>query len=300
VVSKERTVGWERNCVIDARKRWTTSPGREAILLGSSTSVDWLRPYQVEGLLRLRGGSVVDAHINGCHQGCTFAEVRRLLHENRHYHRAFYGTNQFQLCEFEHSKRVLQHQMMIPPEDVPDLFALYARSEQPLGYMARFIGMKLSGVYGDTLFLQREWAEDMFGAPKKGRQHRWYSARPAPPAPFVSCDYAPEHVAYKAALSRALLRDLRRLTDQVVLMLLPDENLSRPDPALKTAWARHRALHRRLASEVPGVVLVDLSRGEGARLPGHFKDGFHVNAEGARLQIRLLERGLRETGVIPR
>lgn len=299
-VSKERTVGWERNGVRDARKRWSTGRGREAVLLGSSTSVDWLRPGHVERLLRLPGGSVVDAHINGCHQGCTFAEVRRLLHEKRHYRRAFYGTNQFQICEFEHSKRVLQQEMMIPTEDVPDLFSLYLHADQPLGYMARFVGMRLSGVYGDTLFLQGEWSEAVFGEPRKGRQHLWYSEKGPPAAPWPWCDYEAGRVAYKVAVSRALFRDLRRLADQVIVMLLPDENLSREDPEIEAAWDKHRALHRRMVSELPGVTLVDLSRPGGARKPGHFKDGFHVNVEGARLQQALLEKELRGAGVLPR
>lgn len=298
ILSKERTLGWERNGVFDAEKRWTRGRGRHAVLLGSSTSVDWLRPRYVEGLFELPRGSVVDAHINGCHQGCTFAEVRRLIKLRKRYRMAFYGTNQFQLCEHVHSKRVLQQSMMIPPRDVPDLFGLYLHAEQPLNYVARFLGMAVSGTYGDTLNLQRTWSRELFGRPARGRQHLWYTTAMPPRPPWLWCDYEPDRVAYKAALSRALYQDLRHLADRVFLMLLPDENLSSLTPEMAEAWRAHRRLHRQIADELPHVVLLDLSGPRGAWLPRHFKDGFHVSAEGAHLQRQLFERLLRRGGHI--
>jgi len=294
-ISEDRYVGWERNSVRNSAHRWHANKTNQVILLGSSTSVDWARPHYIGKLLGVSGRKVLDAHINGCHQGCTYAEVRYLLQRERHFKTAFYGTNLFQICEYEHSKRSLQHEMMLPTRDIPRMFALYARAEQPLNYMARFIGNELSGAYGDTAILRHQWTQALFGEAERGQEHRWIRAERPPRAPFVTCDYAPEHVAYKKAVSEALLDDLGALADQVFLMLLPDETLSSPDPAIRAAWIKHRALHRELAAARPHVTLIDLTEG-GARDRRHFRDGFHVNKTGMRLQQRRFEALMRAGG----
>src|SRR5262245_61477172 len=122
LVTKNGTVGWERNCVYDLQKRLDKSSAREGILLGSSTSADWLPTPMIERMLGAASGGVVDAHINGCHQDCTHAEVLKLLGEKRHYRFALYATNQFQMCEYEESKRVMHQRMMTPAEDLPEVW----------------------------------------------------------------------------------------------------------------------------------------------------------------------------------
>lgn len=295
VASKDRTVGWERNSVFDARKRLKASKARNTILLGSSTSVDWLRPKMVEKLFRLSSGTVVDAHVNGCHQGCTFSQVKGLLKKRKHYKRAFYGTNEFQICEEDHSKRIMQHQMMLPVEDLPELFAQYSQAQQPLRNIARYFGITLSSVYGDTNFLQRQWSHKLIGAPRRGRDHRWYKKKRKRTMKEHWCDYSPDKVAYKLSLSKALYGSMLRLADDVFILLLPDQTLSDKDPEKKRVWQLHRKSHQQIADSDEHLHLIDLSQG-GAHLPRHFRDGYHLSGEGTRIQQTLLAKLLEEKG----
>jgi len=222
LLSRDRTVGWERNTVRNALNRVHTAKDARVAILGSSTSADWLPNAFAAQTLGRKAGEIVDAHLNGCHQPCTWSEVQGLLAQGRHYDVAFFGTNLFQQCEFVSPKRQLQDEMLLPTASIPAAFALYARAEDPLGYVARFLGVKLSGVYGDTGFLQDEWRKATLGAPSPTDAWRWARAVPPPEGGTHDCSYDDDAIAYKTAVTGALLDDLRRPTRVTVIVRAGD------------------------------------------------------------------------------
>lgn len=307
IISADRYAGWNRNSIRNSQRRWANS--RDAVrrktrdmeiaLLGSSTSVDWLRPGYIAKLKKVDGRKVLDAHINGCHQTCTWSSVRLLTKQRWHFKTAFVGTNLFQICEYPHSKRILQHAAQMPIEGVGELMGVYAHAERPFLYMGRYLGNRLSGAYGDTEFFQKNIARSWFGSPRRGRGHLWYREKPPEKGPDeVYCDYAPEHVAYKLAASEALLDELGEMADHVYLMLLPDPTLSSDEPEKQQAWVKHRAAHQALAAARPHVTLVDLTEG-GARTHEQFRDSIHLNQRGMKVQQALFERLMRANGYLP-
>ncbi|MCA9547879.1 MAG: hypothetical protein KC613_25920, partial [Myxococcales bacterium] len=68
-ISSGRSIGWERNSVRNSRARWAKKPQARVAIFGSSTSKDWLPEGWLAGLLKVPTATVLDAHINGCHQG---------------------------------------------------------------------------------------------------------------------------------------------------------------------------------------------------------------------------------------
>ena len=192
-------VGWERNSVRNSLKRWEHDTRAKVAIMGSSTSKDWLPGSYLERLLGLKRGELVDAHINGCHQGCTWTEIRRMLQrhhikrcrwrgKNRcdppstpRFEKVFFGTNLFQMCENAHSKRTLQHAMLLPKSDIPKLFSLYMAADTPMLHMGRYLGMQLSGAYGDTRALRDYWGQKWVGRSHRGREHLWYRTTPRLP-----------------------------------------------------------------------------------------------------------------------
>jgi len=298
-LSFDRYVGWERNAVRSSTMRWEQGKRAKVAIFGSSTSKDWLPASLAARVTGVRTRDVLDAHVNGCHQGCTWASVRTLLRLERRYEVAFFGTNLFQMCENAHSKRILQHQIMTPAADAGRLMRLYGRAEQPLNYAGRYIGMTLSGAYGDTASLQRWLAEDLYGEAKKGRQHRWARRRlPTTKKRQASCRYAPEDVAFKAAVSEALFDDLSRIAKHVFVLLLPDPTAGLDDPEHRRRWAAHRALHRRLADARPRVTLIDLTDG-GVVEPEGFRDAIHLERGAMGRQRALFEGRMRAVGWPP-
>ncbi|MFN3198776.1 MAG: hypothetical protein ACE366_10255 [Bradymonadia bacterium] len=305
-ISQDDYAGWNRNSVRNSIRRWANA--RDAVrrktrdmeiaLLGSSTSVDWLRPGYIAKLKGVDHRKVLDAHINGCHQTCTWSSVRLLLERGWHFKTAFFGTNQFQLCEYPHSKRILQHAAQMPSSGVPALFEVYASAEQPLLYMGRYLGNRVSGAYGDTEVPRKGLARAWFGNPRRGRDHLWYRTdRPKKGPDEVFCDYAPEHVAYKLAASEALLDDLGRLADHVYLLLLPDPTVSSDDPEKLEGWAKHRAAHQALAEARPNVTLVDLTV-DGAQQRSQFRDSIHLNKAGMKVQQQRFEALMQANGYL--
>lgn len=296
--SMDRYAGWERNSVRNSMHRWHRRSKAKVAIFGSSTSKDWLPRTLAAEVTGAKLGDVLDAHINGCHQGCTWAEVRKMMQRRRRFEAAFFGTNLFQMCEETHSKRVLQQQIMLPAADAPRLFGLYAHAAQPLNYMGRYIGMTLSGAYGDTAAVQRFLAEDVYGKPKRGRTHRW--ARRALPgkSKTASCRYRPADVAFKAAVSGALLDDLGVIAEQVFLILLPDPTAGLDDPAHQARWAAHRALHAALVAERPHVTLIDLVT-DGVTDAADFRDAIHLHRRAMPRQQRLFERRMKAAGWPP-
>ena len=71
-LTDDHYVGWERNSVRNSLHRWERDTRAKVAIMGSSTSKDWLPGSYLERLLGLKRGDIVDAHINGCHQGCTW------------------------------------------------------------------------------------------------------------------------------------------------------------------------------------------------------------------------------------
>jgi hypothetical protein len=179
--------GWERNTVRNSLARFENDTKARVAIMGSSTSKDWLPESFLEQLLGLKRGDVIDAHINGCHQDCTWAEVQRIrqIHQQKRcrqtgknpcdpttekrYRQVFFGTNLFQLCENAHSKRSLQHVMMTPASELPSLFGIYLHADQPLLWMGRYLGIRVSQVYGDTQALRDYWGGRFLGRPRAGK-----------------------------------------------------------------------------------------------------------------------------------
>ena len=300
LVSEDRSVGWERNTVRNSLHRQLENKTDEVILLGSSTSADWLLPPYLAKLMGRKVDDILDAHINGCHQPCTWSEVRNLLGHGRHFKMALFGTSLFQQCEFTHSKRQLQDEMLIPSADIPMLFALYLHSQDPLTYMARFMGNSVSGAYGDTEILQSRWTAGVFGGPVggNGQAWRWASDKAPGAAPVQTCGYAAEDIAYKTAVTAALLDDLDKLADHTIFMLLPDATLSQGQLDVIDRWEKHRGLHRDMVAQHPNMTFIDLTQGACARLPKHFRDGVHLSAEGMKIQQPLFESLLKKEGLL--
>lgn len=298
-LSGGRSIGWERNSVRNSRKRWAKQPQAKVAIFGSSTSKDWLPAGWLARLLKVPAGQVLDAHINGCHQGCTWAEVRGFRREGRHFEAAFFGTNLFQLCEFPHTKRILQQQMMVPAADVPLLLGKYLHAQTPLLYMGRLLGVSLSGAYGDTAAvrakLEKLAYDDADPRARAVRRHnawRWARKRPVKVTkPPLSCEYTPEAVALKRAFTEGLMADLAGIADHTYLMLLPDRTRSLKDPEQAERWARHLAMHREIAAGYPNVTIIDLVT-DGAADAKLFRDGFHLNGEGMKRQRALFQRRL--------
>ncbi|MCA9557094.1 MAG: hypothetical protein KC583_00910 [Myxococcales bacterium] len=314
-ITDDGRAGWERNTVRNSVARFENDTRGRVAIMGSSTSKDWLSERTLEGLLGRKRGEVIDAHINGCHQGCTWAEVqkiRQLHHQKRcrpsgkdrcspptekRFDAVFFGTNLFQLCEFAHSKRVLQHAMLTPVADVPALFGRYLHADQPLQWIGRYAGIRLSDAYGDTQALRDYWGRRFLGSPRAGKAHAWYRAD-APPgdAAPLSCAYDADAVALKRAFTEGLLDDLGELADHVYLMLLPDRSRALDDPEHRRRWAAHLALHQAIADARPWVTVVDLVT-DGAARPEHFRDGFHLNEAGMKIQQALFAARLKALGV---
>ena len=235
LLSHDRTVGWERNTVRNALARQATNKTSGVVLLGSSTSADWL-----------------------------------------------------------------------PVALLARLFANYAHASEPLDYMARYLASLTSGAYGDTEVLQDGWRRSLFGAPT-AKSWTWSSTVAPPSPPISSCDFTDEAIAYKLAVTAALLDDLGRLSKHTVLMLLPDATLSDPSPVHVERWIRFRQTHEALVSGRSWVTLLDLSTDAAAdtakdtfaHRPEHFRDGIHLSPAGMKLQQALLEKKLAASGVVP-
>ena len=316
-LTDDRSIGWERNSVRNSLDRWENRTHARVAIMGSSTSKDWLPGRYLQTLFGLKRGQVVDAHINGCHQGCTWSSVRRMRQRQRmkrcrwtgpdrceppkrkRFDAVFFGTNLFQMCEDGHSKRVLQHQSLLPTEDIGRLFAIYAAAKQPLEHMGRYLGMSLSGAYGDTRAIRDYWSTRLLGRGPASSAHRWYRKRAEPgQSEVLSCDYADDNVALKLTFTAALLDDLRDLSEMTYVMLLPDRSRALKDPVHQARWAAHISAHQKLVSTRPWVKLLDLTAPNQIK-PHHFKDGFHLKRSAYKQQQNRLRDALAAQGALP-
>lgn len=297
-LSDDGTLGRERHAVRGGLMRIAERPDADGVvILGSSTSRDWIAIHWLPRVFGEEPQDVLDAHVNGCHQGCAWAEVRRLLAQGRHFRVALFGTNQFQMCEEEHSKRVLQHRELAPEGDVlPDLLA-YLHAQRPLRWIARHAFGTLSGVYADTLSVQKKLGDPILG--KASRRANRAFIRPVSDAHrTVWCPYSDRDIAYKRALSRRLYVDLARLADETFILLLPDRSLVEGGPQVQAAWERHRQVQRELVAEHESLHLLDFTAGQ-QYSHDDFKDPVHVTMRhGGRMRARF-QTLLREGGHIP-
>ena len=262
-----------------------------AVILGSSTSRDWIT---FKALVRHFGegeANVLDAHVNGCHQGCTWAQVRRLLAEGRHFRVAIFGVNQFQFCDDRHSKRVLHHRMLMPGRDAPVLLGHYLRSEDPLRKLGQFVFGALSTAYADTRSVRAKLRRVAPGRARPKKAHRWAKRRASTAAARTVCSYDDERVALKLGFTRDLLDDLALLADDVYFLMLPDRTLASEDSDVLAAWGRHRQILQELASARPSVTLVDLTA-RGPWPADKFKDEVHLKRSAFGPQFRDLLRAL--------
>ncbi|MCA9694920.1 MAG: hypothetical protein KC636_35405 [Myxococcales bacterium] len=291
-LSDHGALGWERNAVRGGLAKLAKQPDASGVLLlGSSTSRDFLRMAWLAAQFRVAPAEAVDGHINGCHQGCTWAEVRRLLAEGRHFEVAVFGVNLLQMCEHAHSKRVLQHRLLLPRGETLSLWRHYLRAEAPLRYVARSIFGAVSETYADTTSVQTRLREALWDKPRRGQEHRWYRRDRPATTRIRTCDYEPDAVAYKLGLTAAILDDLERLADRSYLLLLPDQSLSVEEPDVQQAWARHREAMAALTEARPWVRLVDLT-GDGPWTAERFRDGVHLSRRSYARQRRQLAREL--------
>lgn len=297
-ISNDHQGGWERNSVFNSQRRWANQPRAKLAIMGSSTSKDWLPGHELARLFQMKRSEVLDAHINGCHQDCTWAQVRKLKSNRRRFKYIFYGTNHFQICEDIHSKRVLQQQLMLPRIDIPKLFHLYLDTQEPLQYMARFIGMHISGAYGDTLMTQTKIKQRFFGRGKRGQAWRWVRSKPTLSKRKVHiCNYSQDEVAYKQSVSRALYKDMSDMAQKVFIMILPDPSAGQKP--YERQWAQHWAFHREATDHLSNVYLVDLVT-DGVRGWSSFRDAIHLHKRAMPQQLKLLKTQLRTLDVLPK
>ncbi len=260
-------------------------------MLGSSTTRDWMRLPSLAYLYQVPRDEVVDGHINGCHQTCTWAEVRNLLAQGRHFEIAFYGLNHFQMCEERHSKRILQHRMLLPRDQTLDLWRLYVYAKSPSWYIARSIVASGSDALADTAAIRAELRGDILGKPLRGQTHRWFTPKRPLPKRVRYCSYNEIDVRYKLAATRALFDDLQHLATVSHVLILPDESLSQRGPAIDEAWHAHRSALRDLAGTRPWINLVDMTQGE-PWTAARFTDGVHLQRREYAQQRKRLARAL--------
>lgn len=295
-LSRGRTAGHERNTILGSKSRWAHADRAKVIILGSSTTAELLRPDAIAKLLKRRRGEVISGHINGCHHGCTWAEVQAITERfverasywpakkrpKKRFDHVFLGANLFQQCEHAHSKRVLQQVSLTPTPRLPALFGIYAHAATPLRYYGRALGMFVSGAFGDTKAAQhRLGLTNALHTP----HHRWYTKQRPPRRPPQTCDYATAS-GLKPAFSAALVADLARLSKRVTLVLLPDQALSAGDPDQRAQLPAFRAMMTGWAAAHPNVDLIDLVADNPATRRD-YRDDIHFRRESIAKQRAL-------------
>ena len=287
-----RTAGRSRNSVIGSMTRWARADHTPIIVLGSSTTGDIMPPKVVAAALGVSKSDVIIGRINGCHQGCTWAQVRALaqradtfnrgrlksMHRVPRFDHVLMGLNLFQQCEDGHSKRVLQQIMLTPPRDLPALFALYRHAEHPLRRVGRALGMLASGVYGEPSAVKhRMRAESAFSL-----SGAWWSSRELPKK-TAFCDYADGPIQLKTAFMQSLVDDLADMSGRVTLVLLPDRALAARDPAQIAQLPAFRAWVQAIAARHPKIDVLDLIAGNPATSKD-FRDSIHFRNRPQRHQ----------------
>lgn len=289
-LTEGRTGGGARNSVVGSTTRWARADNNPIIVLGSSTTSDMLPPAVVAKALGVRRGDITNGRINGCHQGCTWAQFRAILQRadtlsrwrkaqrTPRFDHVFMGVNLFQQCEDGHSKRVMQHITLVPPRDLPALLALYLQAEHPLRRIGRALGMFVSGVYGEPASIKKRLGM----ASALTVRGRWFSAKRGPSS-TAYCDFAGGQTQLKTAFMQSLMDDLSQASRKVTLVLLPDRALAARDPDQMAQLPAFRAWAQAIADRHPNIEVFDFVAGNTAKKKD-FRDTIHFRGRALRSQ----------------
>lgn len=295
--------GSEYGLLVKQSERLATKPRASILVLGQSTTGTWLTPANLGRLRGVSARRVLDAHLSGCHPDCTYAEVRELLSQGRHFKEIFFGVNLFTLCEGEPRRRVASQLLNLPVEDTFLMARHYFDAEEPTAYLGALAALSVSHAYRDPEYVQRRLVKPWINP--KSKPKLWIEENvqsllprlkvsPKERSPDRSCSFEPEAIAFKAGVLRALMADLNKLGDRVYLMALPDRTLSVKDaqPEHAKRWAKFLGLLRETAAATPNAVFLDLAT-RGPKRRGYYRDAFHLSPAGMRYQNRVLKRLLR-------
>jgi hypothetical protein len=276
------------------------------LVLGQSTTGQWLTPRNLGKILRRPARSVLDGHLSGCHPDCSYAEVRKLVADGRHFRETFFGVNLFTLCEGEARRRVASELLTLPLEDTWLMARHYWHAEQPTEFLGSMAALLVSHGYRDPEFVQRRVFGELMSP--RGKPSLWIEQRRVDaianrgrhpkkkPQPDRSCSLEPEDIGFKMSVLDALIADLSALSDHTYLLALPDRTLRdrSSNPEMARRWTRFVTLLREVAASRPGVELLDLAT-DGPSKSSHYRDSFHLSPAGIRYQNRALKRALRKS-----
>lgn len=301
--------GSEFGLLENQTKRLATKPKAKVLILGQSTTGQWLTPGNLSHLLGVPTSKILDGHLSGCQPDCTYAEVRRLLAEKRHFKEAFFGVNLYTLCEGESRRRVASQLVTLPLADTFTLANHYWNTEEPTRYFGALAALSISRAYLDPDFVQRQltgaWIDP------RARSNYWMDEgfvdqlarggkplRQNVPTKDRSCALGDDEIAFKKSILESLLGDLEQLSDRTYLMALPDRSLvkTRTDSETARRFTKFVELMRDAASSHPKIKFLDLAS-PGPRARSHYRDAFHLTGAGMIHQNRVLIRALR--GVRP-
>lgn len=286
-LSGSRAGGGERKIVRSTLQRVDQHRDASIFTFGCSTR---LNDRVLSAALGVPKETILDGHMGGCHQGCSWAEMQRLLREGRRFERAFFAYNLFEACEHDHSKRTLQELMLLPVEDTPELFGLYLHAKKPARLVGRYLGAALSGAYADTTFVRHTLSVALFGKPDAKNAHRWIREHaPSKEQWLPSCTFTPDDLTLKTAFLHAILDDMEALAERSTLVILPDRTVTLPEHADR--FLRYRAMAREAIALHPHVELLDLSE-QGELTWDHFRDGVHLSKKGHPVFERRVVDGL--------
>lgn len=298
--------GSEYGLLQNQTKRLTTKPNAKVLVLGQSTTGQWLTPSNLSHLLQVPASKILDGHLSGCQPDCTYAEVRRLLADKRHFDETFFGVNLYTLCEGETRRRVASELVTLPPSDTFTLASHYWDAEEPTRYFGALTALSISKAYLDPEFAQRQLTSRWIN-PKRRPEH-WIDEqyvdqlalgtkpkRATGTTKDRSCSLGEDEIAFKLGILDSLLTDLEQLSGRTYLMALPDRSLvkTKTDPETARRWTKFITLMHDAAKSHPKVILLDVAS-PGPRTRHHYRDSFHLTGGGMVHQNRVLVRLLRK------
>lgn len=296
-LSEHGTAGPEREIVRSTMERVAKNRDARIFTFGCSTR---LNDRALSRALGVPKETIVDGHMGGCHQGCSYAELRALLREGRHFERAFFTYNLFESCEHDHSKRTLQQQMLLPVDETPALFGHYLHAQHPFRLIGRALFSSASGAYADSNDVRRRASAWLFGKEDAKKVPRLAFATVPAAAPWMpSCTYEDDEITLKTSFTDAILDDMTKVADHAYLVIVPDRTLFVPEHAER--WVKYREGARAFIARHPEITLIDLTDPKDLSWD-HFRDGVHLNARGfAVVEARLADllAPLRREGAAP-
>lgn len=282
--------------------------GRDAsvLVLGQSTTGQWLTPPNLGRILRQPARSVLDGHLSGCHPDCSYAEVRKLIADGRHFRETFFGVNLFTLCEGESRRRVASELLTLPIQDTWLMARHYWHAKQPTQFLGSMAALFMSHGYRDPDFVQRRVLGDLMSP--RAQPSLWMEQKHVDaiasggrgpkkkPQRDRSCSLEPADIGFKMSVLEALVSDISTLSDHTYLLALPDRTLRDrgTSPEMARRWTRFVTLLRDVAASQPGVEVLDLAT-DGPAKSHHYRDSFHLSPAGIRYQNRALKLALRKS-----